>query len=102
MQLFAASTDDAETQEKFAKELGVSYPILADPEKKVARAMGVLSVTGLYANRRTFYVGKDGKLLAIDEEVDLREHGVQVLAKLEELGLTKKEKADDAPTSRPD
>ena len=66
----------------------MKYPILADPEKKAARAMGVLATLG-YANRITLYAGKDGKLLAIDKSVDAKTHGAQVVKKLAELGIAK-------------
>ena len=39
---FAASVDDAETNKKFAESLELDYPILSDPDKKVAEAYGVL------------------------------------------------------------
>ncbi len=91
--LFAASCDDAETNTAFAKKLEVHYPILADPKKEAATAMGVLSERG-YANRWTIYVGKDGKLLAIDKEVNVREHGVQIATKLAELGVAKKKEKE--------
>ena len=99
MRLFAASIDDAETQTKFAKELGVSFPILADPEKKAARAMGVLSKMG-YANRHTVYIGKDGKLLAIDTQVNVQSAGEDVVKKLGELKIAKR-KTEKEPASRP-
>ena len=111
MQLFAASTDDLETQTKFAKELGVDYPIIADSEKKAATAMGVLMPVG-FASRKTVIIGKDGKLLAIEDKVDVKNAGEQLAKKLAELKIEKRkpaaaegEKADGAseerPTSRP-
>ena len=70
--------------------LGADYPILGDPEKKAAEAYGVLiPVVGL-ANRWTFYVGKDGNILAIDKEVHVDTAGGDVAAKLEALGIPRK------------
>jgi len=40
--------------------------------------------------RHTFYIGKDGKILYIDKAVKARNHGSDVAAKLEELGVDKK------------
>jgi len=91
VQLFAASTDDLETNTRFAAELGIGYPILADPDKKGAEAMGVPTHLG-YPNRWTLYAGKDGKLLAIEKKVDPRAHGEQVTKKLAELGIARKTK----------
>ena len=39
---FAASVDDAKTNKEFAESLELDYPILSDPDKKVAEAYGVL------------------------------------------------------------
>ena len=70
----------------------MKYPILADPDQKAAKAMGVLSSAG-FSKRWTFYVGKDGKLLAIEKKVDVRGAGKQVVEKLAELGIPKKKDA---------
>jgi peroxiredoxin Q/BCP len=86
---FAASVDDIETNTKFAESLDADYPILSDADKSVAEAYGVLSPGGL-ANRWTFYIGPDGKLLAIDKQVDVKTAGADVAAKLAELGVAKK------------
>jgi peroxiredoxin Q/BCP len=87
---FAASVDTLQKDTEFAQSLGADYPILADPEKKVAEAYGVLMpVIGL-AKRWTFYIGKDGKILAIDKDVKVDSSGADIAAKLTELGVGKK------------
>jgi peroxiredoxin Q/BCP len=97
--LFAASCDDEETNTKFAKKLEVSYTILADPKKEAATAMGVMSLLG-YPKRWTFYVGKDGKLLAIAKKVNVKAHGEEIAEKLRELGIEKKKAGDGEETSK--
>jgi len=87
---FAASTDTPDQNKKFAESLGADYPILADPDKKAAEAYGVvMPVVGL-AKRWTFYIGKDGKILAIDKDVKVDTAGADVAAKLAELGVPKR------------
>ena len=86
---FAASVDDPETNKKFAVETEADYPILSDPEKKVAAAYGVLGASG-FASRWTFYIGPDGKILAIDKQVSVKTAGEDVVKKLEELGVKKR------------
>ena len=89
MAYFAVSTDDVETNTKFATSLSTDFPILADPDKEVARAYGVL-MTGLpYANRWTFYIGPDGKLLDIDKKIKPGTAGADLAAKLEALKAPK-------------
>jgi peroxiredoxin Q/BCP len=81
---FAASVDSPDVNRRFADSLGLSYPILSDPTKEVARAYGVLGRSG-YASRWTFYIGADGRILDIDTKVSAASHGRDVVAKLTEL-----------------
>lgn len=90
MAYFAASVDDAETNKKFAESLELDYPILSDPGKKAARAFGVLPGDREYAARHTIYIGKEGKVLFVDREVNVRTHGADVAVKLKELGIEPK------------
>ena len=83
---FAASVDPVEVNTKFAASLGLSYPILSDPGKQVARAYGVLAPSG-YASRWTFYIGADGRILDIDKRVSAASHGRDIVAKLTEPGF---------------
>ena len=85
MAYFAASTDDAETNKKFAESLDLDYPILSDPGKETAAAYGVLK--GDYAARHTFYIGADGKILFIDRAVKPSTAGDDIAARLAELGV---------------
>ena len=85
MAYFAASTDDAETNRKFAESLELDYPILSDPGKEVARAYGVLK--GDYATRHTIYIGADGKIAYIDTKVSPSSAGADVAERLASLGV---------------
>jgi peroxiredoxin Q/BCP len=86
---FAASVDDAETNQKFAEHVSADYPILADPAKDTARAYGVLGMMGM-ASRWTFYIGTDGRILHIDKSVKVSSAGPDVAARLAELGVSKR------------
>lgn len=87
---FAASCDDAETNKKFAESLSADYPILSDPTCETAKAYGLVSGERKNATRKTFYIGKDGKILAIDDKVKTANHGPDIAAKLKELGVAEK------------
>ncbi len=87
---FTASVDDPETNKKFDESLEVDYPILSDPGGKVARAYGVIDDEQKYPRRWTFYIGKDGKILAIDKSVKTKTHATDVAAKLKELGVAER------------
>ena len=87
---FAASVDDADTNRRFAGSLDADYAILSDPEKTVSAAYGVLKSDGSVANRWTFYIGTDGKILAVDKQVDVKTAGADIAAKLGQLGIAKR------------
>jgi thioredoxin-dependent peroxiredoxin len=87
---FAASVDDAETNKKFAEHVEADYPILSDPEKKVATAYGVVDEKRPLASRWTFYIGPDGRILDVDSRVRPASAGEDVVKKLEELKVKKK------------
>ena len=89
MAYFAASVDDIDTNTKFAESLSADFPILADGDKSVAEAYGVLNPAGTTANRWTFYIGTDGKILAVDKKIDVKTAGADIAAKLGELGVAK-------------
>ena len=83
---FAASVDPPETNASFAASLDLDYPILSDPTKETARAYGVLGRSGL-PSRWTFYIGEDGRILAIDKQVNAASHGADVVKRLQALGV---------------
>ncbi len=82
----AASVDRPDVNARFARELGVPFPILSDPDGTVARAYGVLRPSG-FAARWTFYIGADGRILAVDRQVTPATSGQAVAARLAELGV---------------
>src|SRR5262245_36708330 len=72
---FMASVDplDGDKGNKaFAAEHKADFPLLSDPTKATAKAYGVLNEERGFANRWTFYIGKDGRIQAIDKEVGTR------------------------------
>jgi peroxiredoxin Q/BCP len=88
---FTISVDPPEQNAKFAESLGVTdYVILADPTRDTAKAYGVINKDRGVANRWTFYIGKDGKILAIDKKIKVDTSANDVAAKLKELGIAEK------------
>lgn len=83
---FMASVDPIEDNTKFGAEYKADFPLLSDPTKETAKAYGVLSDRG-FASRWTFYIGKDGKVLAIDKAVKPATSAEDMAAKLGELGV---------------
>ena len=81
---FAASVDTPETNARYAKSLDLDFPILSDPSRDVARSYGVLGASG-FAQRWTFYIGKDGTIAAIEKKVNAGSHGEQMVSTLSGL-----------------
>src|SRR3954467_5172536 len=88
VQYFMASVDPIEKNSDFAKAENADFPLLSDPTKEVATAYGVLNARGV-ANRWTFYIGKDGRILAIDKTVKPATSAEDLAAKLGELNVAK-------------
>ena len=89
---FMASVDPIEGEKgnkAFAAEHKADYPLLSDPTKDTAKAYGVLTERG-FANRWTFYIGKDGRIAAIDKAVKPATAAEDVAAKLAELKVAAK------------
>lgn len=91
---FTASCDPVEKNTAFAKSLELDYPILSDPDKKVAKAYGILNDRG-FSSRVTFIVGKDGKILHIEKKVKTDEHAEQISDELAKLKVEKAAKKKD-------
>jgi peroxiredoxin Q/BCP len=88
------STDTLEQNTAFARKENADFPLLADPTQKTANQYGVLKDYGAdfgkLANRWTFYIGPDGKILAIDKAVKPASSGEDIVAKLKELKVPAK------------
>jgi thioredoxin-dependent peroxiredoxin len=85
---FMASVDPIEKNTDFAKAQEADFPLLSDPTKEVATAYGVLNPKGM-ATRWTFYIGKDGRILAVDKAIKVETSAEDMVAKLGELNIAK-------------
>jgi peroxiredoxin Q/BCP len=86
---FMASVDPLEGDKgniAFAKAYDADFPMLSDPTKEVARSYGVLNPRG-FASRWTFYVGKDGRIAAIDKEVRPATSAEDMVTRLAQLNV---------------
>lgn len=61
IQVVGVSVDSVEDQKSFAAECGAAFPLVADHDRSIARAYGVLGLLGV-ARRVTFFVGPDGRV----------------------------------------
>lgn len=87
---FTASCDEPQLNKQFSDKLDLDFPILSDPAHKISDAFGVTGSGRAFPQRWTFYIGKDGKILAIDKQVKTANHGADIAARLKELGIPEK------------
>jgi thioredoxin-dependent peroxiredoxin len=76
----------------FADTYHADFPLLSDPVKDTANAYGVLNAERGVANRWTFYIGKDGKITAIDKTVKPATSAEDMAAMLKQLGVEDRKK----------
>lgn len=66
--VFAISTDNSPSQKKFAEEVKATFPFLSDfAKREVSKAYGVLVEAAGVANRATFVIDAEGKIINIEE-----------------------------------
>ena len=88
--LLGVSPDTVGAQKKFADKFSLPFTLLADTDKKVAEAFGVMKEKNMYGRkvmgiaRTTFVIGPDGRVQHIFEKVKPEEHAEEVLAYLKE------------------
>ena len=84
------STDKLEQQQKFTEKENLNFPLMADADRKVAKAFGVLAPNGSYAQRVTFVIDKEGVVRKIYHVKDIKKHPDEVLAYVKENLADKK------------
>lgn len=87
------SVDTLEDNKGFAEKEKADFPMLANPDKKVAFAYGVIAADAppnrQFARRHTFYIDPQGKIAFIDRAVKPQTSGPDIVAKLTELNVPK-------------
>ena len=82
--LFAISIDNVEAQKKFVEEYQIPYHHLSDPEKNTCKKYAGLNIAGL-AKRSTFVIDKQGKIRKIFRNIDVENHGKEIIDFLKDL-----------------
>jgi peroxiredoxin Q/BCP len=86
--ILGISVDDVASHKQFAADHGLPFTILADSDKTVTRAYGVLRSFGVIqvARRETFLIDPQGRIVKHYEKVDPKGQSQLVLADLKALG----------------
>lgn len=72
--------DDAETMKKFKESLKADYPMIPDPKGKIVSAYDVKMPVLSVAQRFTFVIGQDGKVLQVQSGSDAIDPGGAIKA----------------------
>jgi peroxiredoxin Q/BCP len=85
--IVGVSVDTPDSHKQFCTKEGLTFRLLADPEHKVVDAYGSLGHFGTWtiANRNTFLIDPQGKIVKEWTKVDPAHHSEEVLAELAEL-----------------
>lgn len=86
--MLGISADTPEKQRRFKEKHDLPYTLLADVDKKVCNAYGVIKEKNMYGKkvmgieRTSFLIGPDGKLARVFPKVKPDGHAEEVLAVL--------------------
>ncbi len=90
-QVLGISTDSVDSHGKFRGKYDLNFPLLSDPEHKVAEKFGAWREKNMYGKksmgiqRSTFLIDADGKVAKVWKAVKVDGHDAQVVAALGEL-----------------
>jgi thioredoxin-dependent peroxiredoxin len=78
--LLGCSVDTADSHRGFIKQYHLPFPLLVDPDKKIADAYGVKNgIMSLGLDSRVTYVIKDGKIVSVYPKVDPALNASQII-----------------------
>lgn len=88
--ILGVSAQDVASHERFTQKHELSFPLLADTDRAVARAYGTIggglggTLRGMLgmAERVTFVIDEEGRIAHVIDDVDTGHHAEQVLALL--------------------
>jgi peroxiredoxin Q/BCP len=85
--LLGCSVDPLDKHQAFIKKYNLPFPLLLDPDKKIAKEYGVANGIPLLGldGRITYVIDEDGRILKVFTDVDPATHATQVL---NALGVT--------------
>jgi len=90
-QVLGVSPDGVQSHAAFRDKYSLDFPLLADPDHKVAETYGAWGEKFNYGKklmgirRSTFLIDRDGVVRKVWKKVDVKEHDQQVLDALDKL-----------------
>jgi peroxiredoxin Q/BCP len=85
--IVGVSVDTPDSHKEFCTKEGLTFRLLADPEHKVVDEYGSLGHFGsmTIAQRNTFLIDPEGKIVKVWTKVDPQKHSEEVLQEISEL-----------------
>jgi len=89
---FMASVDTVEQNKKFAEEHQAKFPLLCDTTQAVTKlyGVGVKWEGGVYSDRWTIYIDKEGIVKKVDKNVKPSSAGPDMVKTFSDLGFAKR------------
>ena len=87
--VLGVSPDTARSHQKFKSKFRLPFPLLADPDHRVAERYGAWGERSMYGRkfqgilRTTFVIGPDGRIRRVFERVKPKGHAAEVLKSLQ-------------------
>lgn len=82
----AASCDKTKYLTPYTKQLGLSFPILADPTRTAAIRWGAVGEGREIPRRWAYFIDRTGKIVAVRSDLDAANAGAKILERARELG----------------
>src|ERR1700722_15535898 len=83
--VLGVSFDSVESHKAFIEKYHLPFLLLADTDKKIAKAYGVADDTSKVASRVTFVIDKNGKIAFVDPKVNPATHAAEITAAIANL-----------------
>ena len=83
--VLGVSFDSVESHKAFIAKYHLPFVLLADTDKKVAKAYGVADDSSKVASRVTFVIDKNGKIAFVDPKVNPATHAAEIRTVLANL-----------------
>jgi len=99
--VLGCSIDSSEAHKDFIRKNGLPFPLLLDPDKKIAKAYGAangIPILGL-DRRITYVIDENGKVLKVYPSVDPSTHAIEILNDLGVANASPPAQASPAPST---
>ena len=84
-EVLGVSVDNTDSHQKFTSKFHLPFPLVADPDKAITKAYGVLNDKSGNARRVTFIIDEKGRIAKVFETVKPDQHPQEVLDELKVL-----------------